>query len=79
VERSDFDHTQGDDGDETTEVVHAEVLPAFIRAEAVISGAAANASPAGTDILAFDSMQATRTFVGYLYGGIRAYPYRFPI
>jgi hypothetical protein len=68
-----------DDEGETTEVVHAGLLPSFIGAGAVfIPAPALPRARSGTDILAFESVGATKTFVGYLYGGIRAYPYRFP-
>jgi hypothetical protein len=33
---------------------------------------------ASTDILDLGSLQQSKTFVGYIYGGIRAYPYQFP-
>ena len=64
---------------ETAEIVHPLSLPGFIG-----SGAVFIASPelprahAGTDILELDSLHQTKTFVGYIYGGIRAYPYQFP-
>jgi hypothetical protein len=69
-----------DPGEDTTEVVHAGLLPSFVGAGAVFIPAAAVArARSGTDILALESLEATMpTFVGYLYGGIRAYPYRFP-
>jgi hypothetical protein len=64
---------------ETFEIVHPASLPAFVGAGAVFipSPDLARARP-GTDILSFEPLQGTRTFVGYIYGGIRAYPYRFP-
>jgi hypothetical protein len=68
-----------DEENGTTEVVHAGLLPSFMGAGAVfIPAPALPRARTGTDILALESLDATRTFVGYLYGGIRAYPYRFP-
>ena len=66
-------------GGETIETVHAQPLPGFIGAGAVFIPAdeVPRARP-DTDILAFDSLQKKKTFVGYIYGGIRAYPYQFP-
>jgi hypothetical protein len=67
------------DESQTIEIVHPGSLPAFIGAGAVFIPAPELArAQAGTDILAFEPLWGTRTFVGYIYGGIRAYPYRFP-
>jgi len=64
---------------ETFEVVHSRSLPAFIGAGAVfIPMPELTRARPGTDIIAFDALPGTRTFAGYIYGGIRAYPYRFP-
>jgi hypothetical protein len=65
--------------EETTETVHPTTLPAFLGAGAVFIPAPefARAEP-GTDILALDSLPQPKTFAGYIYGGIRAYPYQFP-
>jgi hypothetical protein len=64
---------------ETIEIVHSRSLPGFIGTGAVFIPASELArAHQGTDILAFDTLRQTRTFVGYIYGGIRAYPYRFP-
>ncbi len=66
------------DGD-TSEIVHARSLPAHIGASAVfIPRPGLKRARPGTDILAFDAFRETRTFVGYVFGGIRAYPYQFP-
>jgi hypothetical protein len=67
------------DGTGTSEIVHSRPLPAFLGTGAVFIPVPelARAYP-DTDILAFDSLKNTRTFVGYIYGGIRVYPYEFP-
>jgi hypothetical protein len=68
------------DGKETTdEFVHPRVLPAFIGTGSVFIPAreALRARP-GTDILDFQSLEEGRTFVGFIYGGVRASPYQFP-
>jgi hypothetical protein len=65
--------------EETSEIVHPLSLPAYIGTNAVfIPRPELKRARPGTDILAFDAFQETRTFVGYLFGGIRAYPYQFP-
>jgi hypothetical protein len=64
--------------EKTNEFVHPTTLPAFLGTEAVFIPVPAIARAAnGTDILDFDCMQG-KVMVGYLYGGIRAFPYRFP-
>ncbi|HYR85863.1 MAG TPA: hypothetical protein VE422_17365 [Terriglobia bacterium] len=65
---------------ETVEIVHFRSLPAFVGTGAIFIPAPELArAEQDTDILAFERLtKATRTFVGYIYGGIRAYPYRFP-
>ena len=69
---------QKSDGD-TSEFVHARSLPAHIGAGAVfIPTPELKRVRPGADILAFDAFRETRTFVGYVFGGIRAYPYQFP-
>jgi hypothetical protein len=64
---------------ETTESVHPALLPGFLGADAVFIPAPdlARAHP-NTAILDFDKLPRAKTLVGYIYGGIRAYPYRFP-
>jgi len=66
-------------GSETTsEFVHPTGLPAFLGTEAVFIPAPAIARAAkGTDILDLDCLRG-KVIVGYIYGGIRAFPYRFP-
>jgi len=64
---------------ETIEIVHSRSLPAFVGTGAVFIPVPDVArAERNTDILAFEPLRNTRTFVGYIYGGIRAYPYRFP-
>jgi hypothetical protein len=66
-------------GDETAEFVHPHSLPAFLGTGAVFVPAPdIPRAQSGTDIMALDMLSKTKTFVGYIYGGIRAFPYRFP-
>ena len=63
----------------TTESVHVNSLPAFLGTGAVfILAPEISRAQSDTDIVALDSLPEGETFVGYIYGGIRAYPYRFP-
>jgi hypothetical protein len=64
---------------ETTEFVHTQSLPAFLGTGAVFipSRDMTRARP-NTDIIALDAIGQGRTLVGYIYGGIRAFPYQFP-
>ena len=63
----------------TAEVVHSNPLPAFLGTDAVfIPAPEITRAYRDTDILALDSFKDSKTFVGYIYGGIRAYPYEFP-
>jgi hypothetical protein len=63
----------------TAEMVHSITLPAFLGTDAVfISAPDLPRAYRDTEILAFDSMKDATTFVGYICGGIRAYPYEFP-
>ena len=64
---------------ETSEVVQPAGLPGFLGAGAVFipSPQLKRAYP-GTDILDLEPLRGTKTLVGYIYGGIRASPYRFP-
>jgi hypothetical protein len=63
----------------TTESVHVNSLPAFLGTGAVfILAPEISRAQSDTDIVALDSLPEGKTFVGYIYGGIRAYPYRFP-
>jgi hypothetical protein len=63
----------------TIETGNPTSLPAFVGTDAVFisSPEIARAYP-GTDILDLGSLTGTRTFVGYIFGGIRAFPHRFP-
>jgi hypothetical protein len=65
--------------EKTQEAVHAALLPAFVGTSAVFIPAPeiARAEP-GTGILDLAALRGTRTLVGYIYGGIRAFPYQFP-
>jgi hypothetical protein len=65
--------------EETTETVQLQSLPGYLGTDAVFIPAdePLRASP-GTAILDFDALQGKRTFVGYMYGGIQAFPYTFP-
>ena len=63
----------------TEEWVHSMPLPAFIGSDGVFVPTpdlprAANS----TDIIDIAELAGKRTLIGYLYGGIRASPYRFP-
>jgi hypothetical protein len=65
--------------EETTEMVHSNPLPGFLGTDSVFIPAPELArAQTGSPILDFQSLEGTRTFVGYIYGGIRASPYRFP-
>jgi hypothetical protein len=63
----------------TAEMVHSLPLPAFLGTDAVFIPVPELArSSSDTDIIALDTLTGKRTFVGYIYGGIQAYPYQFP-
>jgi hypothetical protein len=63
----------------TVEFVQERPLPAFLGAGGVfIPAPQLTRAYRNTDILALDSLKEARTFVGYIYGGIHAYPYQFP-
>jgi len=65
--------------EKTDEFVHPAYLPGFLGTDAIfIPLASAPRAAAGTSILDLQQIKGTRTMVGYIYGGIRAYPYRFP-
>jgi hypothetical protein len=66
-------------GEATSEVANPTALPGFVGTNAVFvpEPGIARAYP-GTDILDFASIGNQKTFVGYIYGGIRAFPHRFP-
>lgn len=65
-------------GSSTEEFVETKTLPGYVGADAVFIPRPdlANAAP-GADILDLSKLQS-RTFVGYIYGGIKASPYQFP-
>jgi hypothetical protein len=66
-------------GPETMEVVQPRTLPAFLGTGSVfIPSDQIRRARERTDILDFDSLSNRKTFVGYIYGGIRAFPYQFP-
>lgn len=63
----------------SNETANPSSLPAYVGANAVFipTPEVARAYP-GTDIVDLDAVLSRKTFVGYLYGGIRAFPRRFP-
>ncbi|HTW65601.1 MAG TPA: hypothetical protein VME17_13320 [Bryobacteraceae bacterium] len=66
-------------GGETTEIAEASSLPAYIGTDAVfIPAPDLKRAADGTAILDFDALRGAKTFVGYIYGGIQAFPYSFP-
>jgi hypothetical protein len=65
--------------EQTSEIMEPAPLPAFVGAEGVfIPVETLPRASAGTEILDLTTLHGKRTLVGYIYGGIRAYPYRFP-
>jgi hypothetical protein len=65
--------------EETSETVQPSSLPAFLGAEAVFIALPKIArAGAASNILDLDALPTGKTIVGYIYGGIRAYPYQFP-
>jgi hypothetical protein len=65
--------------EETTEFVEPASLPAFLGTDALfIPGDELPRASQGTDILDLAKLGPGKVFAGYLYGGIRAYPFRFP-
>jgi len=64
---------------ETSEVVQPAGLPGFLGTGAVfIPAPQLERAYPGTDILDLEALRGRKTLVGYIYGGIRASPYRFP-
>jgi hypothetical protein len=64
---------------DTSEFVDPHSLPAFLGTGAVfIPAPERSRARANTEILALDAIGQRKTFVGYIYGGIRAFPYQFP-
>ena len=61
------------------EDVQPSPLPAFLGSGAVFVAlpGIARAHP-GSTVLDFDALPHGRTLVGYIYGGIHAFPYQFP-
>ncbi len=67
------------DKKETSEFVQPGLVPGFVGTDAFfIPVDALTRASAGTDILDLGPLRGTRTLVGYIYGGIRAFPFRFP-
>jgi hypothetical protein len=63
----------------TTENVQPQPLPAFLGTDAVfIPASGLQRAYRNTEILALDSFKDQKIFLGYIYGGIRAFPYQFP-
>jgi len=64
---------------QTSEITQPTPLPGFVGTEGVfIPMETLSRASAGTEILDLMALRGKRTLVGYIYGGIRAYPYRFP-
>ena len=64
---------------ETSEFVQSRSLPGFLGADAVfipLDGAPRAFGDAA--VLDLDALRGKRTLVGYVYGGIQAFPYSFP-
>jgi hypothetical protein len=63
----------------TTEAIQPKALPVFVGTDAVFipEQKLARAMP-DTDIIDLNALPAGKTFVGYLYGGIQAFPFQFP-
>jgi hypothetical protein len=65
--------------EKTGEAVHPALLPAFVGAGAVFIAAPGMArAELEAGILDLEALRGARTLVGYIYGGIRAFPYQFP-
>jgi hypothetical protein len=65
--------------EKTSETVQPSSLPAFLGADGVFIPLPDVArARRGTSILDLDALPRGKTLVGYIYGGIRAYPYQFP-
>jgi hypothetical protein len=62
----------------TREFVQAKPLPGFLGSDAVFIPAPEVPRMAGSEIIDLRAIAGKRTFVGYLFGGIRASPFRFP-
>jgi hypothetical protein len=65
--------------EETTEFVHPGFLPGFLGTGAVFIPAPELARAySGANIIDLEKLPRAKTMVGYMYGGIRAFPHRFP-
>lgn len=65
--------------EQTQEAVHTALLPGFVGSGAVfIPSTEIARAEMESDILDLAALRGTRTLVGYIYGGIRAFPYQFP-
>jgi hypothetical protein len=65
--------------EETSEVVHANLLPGFLGTDAVfIPAPEIERAYPDTAILNLDALRGSKTLVGYIFGGIQAFPYSFP-
>ena len=65
--------------EQTREIVQASSLPAFLGADGIfIPLSDIPRAQSGTQILDLASLPQGRTLVGYIYGGIHAFPYQFP-
>jgi hypothetical protein len=63
----------------TIESVQSSSLPGYVGTEAVfIPAESVPRAEADGDVLDLTQLRGKRTLVGYIYGGIRAYPFRFP-
>jgi hypothetical protein len=62
--------------EETNEVVQPNLLPAYLGTDAVFIPAPGVRREGS--VLDLDALRGTRTLVGYIFGGIQAFPYSFP-
>ena len=62
--------------EETNEVVQPNLLPGYLGTDAVFIPAPGVRREGS--ILDLDALRGTRTLVGYIFGGIQAFPYSFP-
>ncbi len=61
---------------ETNEVVQPNLLPGYLGTDAVFIPAPGVRREGS--ILDLDALRGTRTLVGYIFGGVQAFPYSFP-
>lgn len=64
--------------EETTEMVQPRALPGFFGTSAVFIPVDTVRASGAAAVLDFDALRGKRTLVGYVYGGIQAFPYSFP-